>query len=261
MPFERPVVAHTSDALCVLRASPEAKSFDVHDPYAPWFVTDEGTRVFELARAVDRTFAAYNLARYVETTRALLSAARGGQQIVVLGAGSDCRALTLPELASVPVFWVDQPAMGAFRRDVLQRHGVALSGHVKSVAFDLQASGLPGALEAAGWRPRDPTFVLAEGVLFYLPHRAALQIVDPAWLPAQSDLWCDVWTAPRVATLNAAVMTQLPSALFHAFDLAMTSTLGYRQLTQTPLERICASLGHHVPDLEPESWIALSARK
>jgi methyltransferase (TIGR00027 family) len=258
--IERAVVSHTSDALCVLRASAEAARFGVHDPYAAWFITDAGRRVFELARAVDSTFAAYNRARYVETTRALVAAAASGRQIVVLGAGSDCRALALPELASVPVFLVDQPAMDAFRKQVLAQHGQAQPAHVKSVPFDLARGGLRPALEEAGWRPGRPSFLLAEGVLMYLPSPSVLRILDPTWLPPDSAVWCDLWTAPRVARLNAAVLPRLSAALFQAFDLTDLPGLGYRRLTLTPLEQICAALGHHVPDLEPESWLSLSAR-
>jgi methyltransferase (TIGR00027 family) len=243
----------------VLRASPEAARSGVHDPYAAWFVTDAGTRVFELASAVDRTFAAYNLARYVETTRALVDAAARGQQIVVLGAGSDCRALAMPELAAVPVFLVDQPAMDAFRKDVLAAHGQMQPAHVRSVPFDLADSGLLDALEDAGWNAREPTFVLAEGVLVYLPSAVVLRILDPARLPARSDVWCDLWTAPRVAMLNTAVRPKLSIPLFHALDIAVLPALGYRTLALTPLEHICARLGHPMPDLAPASWVALSA--
>jgi methyltransferase (TIGR00027 family) len=259
MSDERSVVAYTSDALCVLRSSPEAGRFGVRDAYAAWFVTEAGTRVFELARAVDPTFVAYNLARYVETTRVLAEAARRGQQIVVLGAGTDCRALTMPELAESSVFLVDQPAMSAFRGEVLAVHGVEPSERVKSVPFDLAESGLPRALRDAGWREQAPTLVLAEGVLLYLPSAAALSILDPGWLPAKSALWCDAWTAARVARLNAAVLPVLSRPLFHALDLAVVSGLGYRALSIVPLERICAALGARVPDLEPDSWVTISA--
>lgn len=256
---ERAVVSHTSDALCVLRASAEAARFGVHDPYAAWFVTPAGRRVFELARAVDSTFTAFNLARYVETTRVLGAAAARGQQIVVLGAGSDCRALALPALSAVPVFWVDQPAMDAFRSEVLAQHGAMQPAHVKSVPLDLARGGLRTALEDAGWSPSRPSFVLAEGVFMYLPSAAVLDILDPAWLPPDSAIWCDLWTSPRVAKLNAAVLPALAAPLFQAFDLTELPGLGYRRLTLTPLEQICAALGHDVADLEPESWLALSA--
>lgn len=257
MAAERSIVAHTSDALCVLRASEQAARFGVHDPYAAWFVTDAGVRVFELACAVDSTFSAYNLARYVETTRALTRAATRGQQIVVLGAGTDCRVLGLPQLGAVPVFLVDQPAMTEFRMEVLGRHHARVPANVRDVPFDLTQRGLNTTLTAAGWRAEAPTFLLAEGVLIYLPHAAAL--MDSRWLAADSELWADLWTAPRVERLNAALIAARAPPLFHALDLGALSRLGYRSWTLTPLEQLCARLGHAVPDLQPDSWLALSA--
>jgi methyltransferase (TIGR00027 family) len=259
MSDERSVVAYTSDALCVLRSSAEAERFGVRDPYAAWFVTAAGRRVFELARTVDPTFVAYNLARYVETTQVLGEAARRGKQIVVLGAGTDCRALTMPELAASRVFLVDQPAMSAFRGEVLALHGIEPIERVKSVPFDLAESGLVRALRDAGWDERAPTLVLAEGVLLYLPSAAALSILDARWLPAASTLWCDAWTAARVARLNAAVLPALSRPLFHALDLSVLPRLGYRALSVVPLERICAALGQRVPDLAPDSWVTIRA--
>src|SRR5262245_29396727 len=42
----------------------------------------------------------------------------GGRQLVVLGAGYDCRALRIPELADARVFEVDHPATQTHKRAV-----------------------------------------------------------------------------------------------------------------------------------------------
>ena len=255
------VVAQTNDALCVLRSGPEATRFGVLDPYAGWFVTPAGERMYQLASTVDKTFVPYNLARYVVTTRALAAAAHARKQIVVLGAGTDCRALTLPELEDVPVFLVDRAQVGAFRQEVLQRHGITGPSHIKEVSLDLAREELPEGLAQAGWDRDAPTLLLAEGVMFYLPNDRSLRILDPRWLPAGSDLWCDLWSPQRVALLNGATAQALSEPMFHALDLAALRSLGWAQLNVTPFERICAELGHDAPDLAHEGWVAVSASR
>src|SRR5438045_638871 len=47
----------------------------------------------------------------------------GGRQVVLLGAGFDCRALRMPELAGASVFEVDHPATQAHKQRTLQRIG------------------------------------------------------------------------------------------------------------------------------------------
>src|SRR5512147_2261117 len=51
--------------------------------------------------------------------------AGGGRQLVVLGAGYDCRALRLPELAGSQVYEIDHPSTQGHKRAVLDRLGAA----------------------------------------------------------------------------------------------------------------------------------------
>jgi methyltransferase (TIGR00027 family) len=95
--------------------------------------------------------------------------ARGGAQLVILGAGYDCRALRLAELANVRVFEVDHPATQGRKQRVLDRLGAA-SG-ARYLAWDFEArpmAELPAALAALGLDLARPTFTIWEGVTMYL---------------------------------------------------------------------------------------------
>ncbi len=94
-------------------------------------------------------------------------------QVVLLGAGYDCRALRLPELAGVPVFEVDHPATQGHKGRVLAALGAQWPS--RRLAWDFEArpmSQLPGALEAEGLDSSRPTLTIWEGVTMYLSEPA-----------------------------------------------------------------------------------------
>src|ERR1700689_1981730 len=85
-------------------------------------------------------------------------AAGGGDQVVVLGAGYDCRALRLPELAHAAVFEVDHPATQGHKREVLARVGAESPAHY--VTWDFEARPMEDLLDAladAGLDAHRPT--------------------------------------------------------------------------------------------------------
>lgn len=100
-------------------------------------------------------------------------AAAGGRQVVVLGAGYDCRALRLPELAGARVLEVDHPATQGHKRAVLDQ--LAVRSPVHYLAWDFEThpmDDLPGALADAGHDPAAPTLTIWEGVTMYLTEAA-----------------------------------------------------------------------------------------
>jgi len=97
----------------------------------------------------------------------------GGRQLLVLGAGYDCRALRLPELHDVRVFEVDHPATQGHKRAVLDQLGVDSPAHY--VTWDFEArpmEDLPEALVEFGHDASTPTFTIWEGVTMYLSEPA-----------------------------------------------------------------------------------------
>lgn len=99
--------------------------------------------------------------------------ARGGRQVVLLGAGYDCRALRLRELADSTVYEVDHPATQRHKRAVLDRLGAASPARYITWNFEERPMReLPDALAAAGLDPARPTLTIWEGVTMYLTEGA-----------------------------------------------------------------------------------------
>lgn len=106
-----------------------------------------------------------------DAVRAFVAGA--GRQVVVLGAGYDCRALRLPELAGARVFEVDHPATQGHKRAVLDRLGARSPAHYLAWDFETHPmDDLPGALADAGHDPAAPTLTIWEGVTMYLTEAA-----------------------------------------------------------------------------------------
>jgi methyltransferase (TIGR00027 family) len=124
-----------------------------------------------------------------DAARAFVAA--GGRQVIVLGAGYDCRALRLPELAGAQVFEIDHPATQDHKREVLERLGA--SSPARYLAWDFEThpmDDLPGALVDAGHDPQAPTFTIWEGVTMYLTEGAidaSLRAIA-TWSAAGSEL-------------------------------------------------------------------------
>jgi methyltransferase (TIGR00027 family) len=94
----------------------------------------------------------------------------GGRQVVILGAGYDCRAHRFSaRLAESTVFEVDHPATQRRKRKILEGEGE--DGNLRYVTWNFEAqpmSELPAALASAGLRPELRTLTIWEGVTMYL---------------------------------------------------------------------------------------------
>ena len=108
--------------------------------------------------------------------RATLEAVNGGvQQIVIVGAGYDGRALRFQH-DGVRWIEVDHPATQADKRRRVEELGVPLA-HITFVAVDLIHDDLDTALDAAGHRADDPSLFICEGLLGYLPMATILSLL------------------------------------------------------------------------------------
>lgn len=101
--------------------------------------------------------------------------AQGGRQVLLLGAGFDCRAARFRrELAEVTVFEVDHPATQARKRRILADVG-ASSAPVVYLPWDFERAAmaeLPDRLAALGHHRGQPTLTIWEGVSMYLTPEA-----------------------------------------------------------------------------------------
>jgi methyltransferase (TIGR00027 family) len=105
--------------------------------------------------------------RYIDDV--LGDALRAGMdQVVILGAGFDCRAYRIPGVDSARVFEVDHPVTQARKKAVLARHLGALPAHVSLVPIDFTAHSLAAVMPGAGYRDATRTLFICEGVTHYL---------------------------------------------------------------------------------------------
>jgi methyltransferase (TIGR00027 family) len=143
---------------------------------------DYGTRFLapaRLPRAVTRTIFPRRALLYMQVrTRfiddVMLAFVReGGRQVVLLGAGFDCRALRFArELEGATVFEVDHPATQSKKRRVLAGE---MGARTEYVAWDFESrplSELPAELARRGHDRDKPTCTIWEGVTMYLTPRA-----------------------------------------------------------------------------------------
>ncbi len=97
----------------------------------------------------------------------------GGRQVVLLGAGFDCRAWRLPALAGATVFEVDHPATQGRKRSIMASDHPA--ARVAFVPWDFEQqplADLPARLAREGHDAAAPTMTILEGVLMYLTAEA-----------------------------------------------------------------------------------------
>jgi methyltransferase (TIGR00027 family) len=127
-----------------------------------------GLRAFLVARS---RYAEDNLRRAVET---------GVNQYVLLGAGLDTFAHRNP-YAQLRVFEVDHPATQQWKRELLQRNGIAIPERITYTPVDFERQSLSAQLSDAGFNFQEPAFFAWLGVVPYLTldaFRATLKLVS-----------------------------------------------------------------------------------
>ncbi len=100
----------------------------------------------------------------------LAAVASGADQMVVLGAGFDCRALRLPELSKISVFELDRPPLLALKTNILR--GVPGAKKPIRVGIDFLRDDLAKHLSQANYATDKQTLFLWEGVTNYLNAQA-----------------------------------------------------------------------------------------
>ncbi len=94
--------------------------------------------------------------------------AEGLDQVVILGAGFDTRALRIPGIERTRVLEVDQPATQRVKLERLRRVIDPLPAHVTFVAADLNTQPLGEVLLGAGYDERAKTLFVWQGVTYFL---------------------------------------------------------------------------------------------
>jgi methyltransferase (TIGR00027 family) len=104
---------------------------------------------------------------------ATVQALRDGiRQLVILGAGFDCRAHRLPGLSAATVFEVDHPDTLALKLGRLRRTLLQPPPNIRYLPLDFNREHLPQRLREAGFDASRPALFLWEGVTNYLTPEA-----------------------------------------------------------------------------------------
>ncbi len=137
-----------------------------NDPYAQWFVNDE------IREKVRQVFAAMPEGMELVRYRSCLfdeiikrEIGNGVRQIVVLGSGFDMRPL-VHQTEGVRFCDIDQPAVLAFKGQVLEGHGVTPGARIPCNYLDVD---LPEKLLEVGFDLEAPILFIWEGNTMYLP--------------------------------------------------------------------------------------------
>jgi methyltransferase (TIGR00027 family) len=99
------------------------------------------------------------------------------RQVVILGAGFDCRALRMRELRNVPVFEIDRPAMITHKERILGG-GIRTPSGIRRIGVDFQKDDLKNRLAGEGCLANVRTLFIWEGVTNYLDIRSVEAIFN-----------------------------------------------------------------------------------
>lgn len=103
----------------------------------------------------------------------------GIRQLVILGAGFDCRAHRLEEVTNVHVFEVDHSDTQEMKREQLERVRSSLVRRdVQYVAVDFLRDDLTRQLVLSNWSRRDRSVFVWEGVSHYLSKEAVESVLS-----------------------------------------------------------------------------------
>jgi methyltransferase (TIGR00027 family) len=96
----------------------------------------------------------------------------GLDQVVILGAGFDCRDLRLPGIENARVFELDHPDTLAVKREQVRKLWGSLPVHVQFMEIDFNRQRLDEVLAASHLDQARPNIVIWEGVTNYLTEGA-----------------------------------------------------------------------------------------
>lgn len=165
-------VADTAFSIAVVRAEEEQLFVD---PYAKLFAAAGAHAAEATQRYLDLPFFRDGIRL---RTRFIDDAVREGihegvQQLVILGAGFDMRALRLPEVerSNVRVFEIDTPDQMTRKRAVLTEAGLSIPTFDVYVPFEFEEGDFTSTLRAHGYEDRRTLWVW-EGVIGYIDEPA-----------------------------------------------------------------------------------------
>jgi len=174
------------------------RMLDSERPESERLISDPLARLFVDERAIAAAEADVHLqqviplrTRYIDDAVHQFVAAHPRAQILLLGAGLDCRAYRLT--LSAPIYEVDFPDTLHYKAQAAAKAGLPEPENRIPVPVDMAHVAVPAPLEAAGFDRSRPTLVVWEGVVNYLTNDQAEAVVQQLGdlLAVGSMLVCD----------------------------------------------------------------------
>ena len=163
------------------------------DPFAREFLPQPLTRVLRVARlrslrpwieryadyrAPGARTSAIGRTRYIDEI-VLQAREQGSRQLVLLGAGFDCRAHRLAELRDSVAFEVDRDEIQQLKQSrLLLATELAPRDDIRYVAVDFLRDDVAERLSAAGWSRQQRSTFVWEGVSNYLSEGAVQEVLS-----------------------------------------------------------------------------------
>lgn len=174
----------TAENNAAVRAFESMHSADAricHDPYARRFVSDELQMATDLQSALARQISDWEnrfpgicgaiavRTRFIDDCLAA-AIAEGLQQLVILGAGYDTRAMRFEGLKkNIAVFELDHPATQKIKRQRCRLFQTAFPERIVFVPIRFGEQDLGRTLFDHGYRSAGKSFFIWEGMSYYLP--------------------------------------------------------------------------------------------
>ncbi|XP_050212647.1 uncharacterized protein LOC126664337 isoform X2 [Mercurialis annua] len=173
------------------------------------------------AREISGVLLAVRTLWFDSNLEAALNSFSGDAQVVFLGAGMDTRAYRLSCLKESSVFEVDFPEVLDVKTTLLQaamesmdelKCPKMMAKSLHRVAADIRINDWPEKLQTSGFVPQKNTVWVLEGILYYLSHTQAMQVLksiaDKCAL-AHTVLLADFMNKPS---------TTMSSSIFHFYS-------------------------------------------
>ncbi|PWA99135.1 Leucine carboxyl methyltransferase [Artemisia annua] len=167
----------------------------VHDPLAELFAGETYLKsLYEKikkdrlnnAREVSGVILAVRTLWFESKLEAAVNSFGGGAQVVLLGAGMDTRAYRLECLKQCDVYEIDFPEVMQMKDTLLKAAMESIDDasqltltakSLKRIAADIRDEDWFKQLQASGFIPEKNTVWILEGIIYYLPHSQAMEVL------------------------------------------------------------------------------------
>lgn len=164
-------VRDSADVVAIIRHHESKKRKPlVNDPFAHLFASSHGEEMLGFALKRWPFFSDYLLVRikYFDDMLGKFCEKNGIEQVVILGAGNDMRALRLPFLKAKRIFEVDFPDRIIYKKELLKKSLERFPENTVYVGSDITKDTLLKVLSSAGFRSEEKAVFIMEGLIYYL---------------------------------------------------------------------------------------------